>query len=124
MASDREPGRERPRRLDRERVLRTLTFWLRPEFVMRLANRFQKVVGFDRSMALTSSALTAVIPLAIVTSAFASQLGGKGTAERIIDRYGLTGEGAQAVQDIFSPSGASTSLGLIGFVFFVVAILS
>jgi len=110
--------------MDRERVLRTLTFWLRPRFVLRVVNRFQKVVGFDRSMALTSSALTAVIPLAIVTSALTSQLGGKGTAERIIDRYELTGEGAQAVHDIFSTSGASTSLGLIGFVFFLVAILS
>ena len=38
-----------PRRLDRDRIVRTLTFWLRPEFVLRLVNRFQKVVGFDRS---------------------------------------------------------------------------
>ena len=42
--------------------------------------------------------------------------GGKGSAERIIDRYELTGGGAEAVKDIFSPpSGTSTSIGVIGF---------
>ena len=77
--------------------MRTLTFWLRPEFVLRVVNRFQKVAGFDRSIALASGALTATIPLAIVASAVSTQLGGRGTAERIIDRYELTGGGADAV---------------------------
>ena len=54
----------------------------------------------------------------IVTSAVASELGGKGTADRIIDRYELTGGGAEAVRDIFSPpAGTSTSLGIVGFLF-------
>ena len=111
--------------MKRERVVRTLTFWLRPEFVLRVVNRFQKLVGFDRSIALASAALTATIPLMIVTSAVASELGGKGTADRIIDRYELTGGGAEAVRDIFSPaSGTSTSLGVIGFLFLLVAVLS
>src|SRR3954470_15800139 len=93
----------------RDRVVRTLTFWLRPEFVLRVANRFQKVAGFDRSVALASSALTALIPLTIVTSAFSSELGGKSTSDHIIDRYELTGGGAEAVKDVFSPpSGTST----------------
>ena len=115
---------KRPR-IDRDRVLRTLTFWLRPEFLLRVVSRFQKVAGFDRSIALASGALTAIIPLTIVTSALSSQLGGKGTAERIIDRYDLTGGGAEAVTDIFSPSGgASTSLGVVGLLFLLVAVLS
>jgi membrane protein len=105
--------------------VRTLTFWLRPEFLLRVVNRFQKVAGFDRSVALSSAALTATIPLLIVTSALASELGGKGTAERIIDRYNLTGGGAKAVTDIFSsPTGTSTSLGIVGFLFLIVAVLS
>src|SRR5687768_5227816 len=95
------------RRVDRERVVRTLTFWLRPEFVLRVVNRFQKLAGFDRS------------------SALASELGGRGTAERIIERYDLTGGGAEAVEDIFAPaSGTSTSLGIVGFLFLLVAVLS
>ena len=124
MAGDEQHELKR-RRVDRERVVRTLTFWLRPEFVLRVVNRFQKVAGFDRSIALASSALTATIPLAILTSAVSSQLGGKDTADRIIDRYELTGGGAEAVRDIFSPpSGTSTSLGIIGFLFLMVAVLS
>jgi uncharacterized BrkB/YihY/UPF0761 family membrane protein len=117
--------RQQRRRVDRERVVRTLTFWLRPEFMLRVVNRFQKVAGFDRSIALASGALTATIPLAILISAVSAQLGGRSTAERIIDRYDLTGGGAEAVRDIFSPaSGTSTSLGIIGFLFLVVAVLS
>ena len=105
--------------------VRTLTFWLRPEFVLRVLNRFQKVAGFDRSIALASGALTAMIPLTIVASAVSTQLGGRGTAERIIDRYELTGGGADAVVDIFAPpSGTSTSIGIIGFLFLMVAVLS
>ncbi len=120
-----EPQERNHRRFDRERVLRTLTFWLRPEFLLRVVNRFQKVAGFDRAIALGSGALTAVIPLTIVTSAFSSALGGKDTADRIIQRYDLTGGGAEAVRDVFSPpSGASTSLGFVGFLFLLVAVLS
>ena len=126
MASDDPYELEgRRRRVDRERVVRTLTFWLRPEFVLRVVNRFQKVAGFDRAIALASGALTATIPLAIITSAARAQLGGKDTAERIIERYDLSGGGAEAVRDIFAaPSGASTSLGIIGFLFLMVAVLS
>jgi membrane protein len=124
MASD-EPHERHRWRVDRERVVRTLTFWLRPEFVLRVVNRFQKMAGFDRSIALASSALTATIPLAIITSAVSSHLGGKDTAERIIERYDLSGGGAEAVKDLFSPtSGTSTSLGIIGFLFLLVAVLS
>ena len=115
----------RGRMPDRERLKRTLTFWLRPRFVLRVANRFQKVAGFDRAIALASSALTAIIPLAIITSTVASQLGGKDTADRIIDRYDLTGGGAEAVKDIFSPpAGSETSIGLIGLFLLLVAVLS
>jgi membrane protein len=110
---------------DRNRILRTLTFWLRPEFVLRMVSRFQKVAGFDRAIALASGALTATIPLAIATSAAATGLGGRDTAERIIDRYGLTGGGAEAVKDIFAPpDGVSTSLGILGIFFLLVAVLS
>jgi uncharacterized BrkB/YihY/UPF0761 family membrane protein len=93
--------------------------------VLRVVNRFQKVAGFDRSIALASAALTATIPLTILISALSSELGGKDTADRMIDRYELTGGGAEAVRDIFSPSsGTSTSLGIVGFLFLVLAALS
>ncbi len=110
---------------NRERAVRILTFWLRPEFVLRVVNRFQKLAGFDRAIALASAALTATIPLLIVASAVASELGGKDTADRIIDRYELTGGGAEAVRDVFSPpTGTSTTIGIVGFLFLMVAVLS
>ncbi len=116
---------ESERRSDRRRFVRTLTFWLRPEFVLRVVNRFQKIAGFDRAIALASGALTATIPLLIALSTFSKKLGGRDTAERIIDRYELTGGGAEAVKDIFAPpTGSSTSLGIIGFLFLMVAVLS
>ena len=105
--------------------MQTLTFWLRPQFVLRVVNRFQRIAGFDRAIALGSSALTALIPLAIVTSVVASALGGRDTADRIIDRYQLTGGGAEAVEAMFAPAtGTSTSLGVIGSLFLLLAVLS
>src|SRR4051794_30722127 len=125
MSVPSEPELERRRLVNRERAVRTLTFWLRPEFVLRVVSRFQKVAGFDRAIALASGALTALIPLTIVASAFATQLGGNNTADRVIERYELTGGGAEAVKDIFAPpSGTTTSVGLLGVLFLLVAVLS
>lgn len=111
--------------MQRERLLRTLTFWLRPEFILRVVNRFQKVAGFDRSIALASGALTALIPLSLLVSALATHLGGMDTATRIISRYELSGGGADAVRDIFAPpSGSTTTISIIGVFFLLVAVLS
>jgi uncharacterized BrkB/YihY/UPF0761 family membrane protein len=82
-------------------------------------------VGFDRAVALASSALTALIPLAVVTGAVLTRIGVEDTADRIIERYDLTGGGAEAVRDIFSPAGGtSTSVGVIGVLLLLVAVLS
>jgi uncharacterized BrkB/YihY/UPF0761 family membrane protein len=110
---------------DRERVRRTLTFWLRPAFVLRVVNRFQRVAGFDRAVALASSALTALIPLAIIAGSILPQVGGEDVAQRIIDRWDLTGGGAEAVRDAFSPpAGTETDVTVIGALLLVVAVLS
>ena len=110
---------------DRERVRRTLTFWLRPAFVLRVVNRFQRVAGFDRAVALASSALTALIPLAIIAGSILPRVGGEDVAQRIIDRWDLTGGGAEAVRDAFSPAaGTETDVTVIGALLLVVAVLS
>src|SRR3954471_10884343 len=126
MAQDERPSVRAGRRGHRERVVRVLTFWLRPQFALRVLNRFQKLVGFDRSIALASSALTASVAITIITSGVSSKLGGGSQAAgRIINRYGLTGGGAEAVKDIFSPpSGTSTSVDVVGFLLLLVAVLS
>jgi uncharacterized BrkB/YihY/UPF0761 family membrane protein len=111
--------------IDRERVVRTLTFWLRPAFVLRVLNRFQLIAGFDRAIALASSALTALIPLAILGGALLPHVRAEDAAQWLIDRYSLTGGGAEAVRDALAPSSATnTDIGLIGALLLVVAILS
>ena len=112
-------------RIDRERVLRTLTFWLRPAFVLRAINRFQRVAGFDRAVALASSALTALIPLTIIAGAILPDIGGKDAAQRLIDRYDLTGGGAEAVRDVLAPAaGTDTDVSVFGTLLLFVAVLS
>jgi uncharacterized BrkB/YihY/UPF0761 family membrane protein len=109
----------------RERILRTLTFWLRPAFALRVVHRFQRIAGFDRAVALASSALTALIPLAVASGALLGRVRSNDLADRVIDRYELTGGGADAVRSVFSPAGgASTSVGVVGAALLAVAMLS
>ncbi|MFF4356524.1 YhjD/YihY/BrkB family envelope integrity protein [Streptomyces sp. NPDC001604] len=113
------------RAITRERLVRTLTFWLRPAFALRVVNRFQKIVGFDRSIALASGALTALVPLAILTGAVLSDFVHYDAAERIINRYHLTGSGAEAVHMLLDPpEGTGASVGLLGVVFLTISTLS
>ncbi|MFJ5775194.1 YhjD/YihY/BrkB family envelope integrity protein [Streptomyces sp. NPDC093094] len=113
-------------KINRERLVRTLTFWLRPAFALRVVNRFQKIVGFDRSMALASSALTALVPLVILACTFLGDAVDADAADRIIRRYGLNGAGADAVRSLFSvPDDAETSgVGAFGAVFLIISVLS
>ncbi|MGW8399278.1 YhjD/YihY/BrkB family envelope integrity protein [Streptomyces lydicus] len=92
---------------------------------MRVLSRFQKIVGFDRSMALASSALTALVPLAILSSAVLSNFVQHDAAERIARRYNLTGAGAEAVAALFSPAeSTSATVGIFGVVFLMISVLS
>jgi uncharacterized BrkB/YihY/UPF0761 family membrane protein len=112
-------------RLSRERVLRTLTFWLRPAFVLRALTRFQRVAGFDRAVALGSSAFTALIPLGIVFSAILPQDDAASAASTIINRYHLNGSGASAINDLLTPAGGTSSgVSVLGAVLLVFAVLS
>ncbi|MEU8832546.1 YhjD/YihY/BrkB family envelope integrity protein [Streptomyces sp900116325] len=102
-----------------------MTFWLRPAFALRVINRFQKIVGFDRSMALASSALTALVPLSVLLGAVLGNFVHLDAAERIIKRYHLTGAGATAVRSLFSPAEAtSASVGIFGVLFLTISVLS
>jgi uncharacterized BrkB/YihY/UPF0761 family membrane protein len=110
---------------DRHRIRRLLTFWLRPAFVLRVLTRFQRMVGFDRAIALASSALTALIPIAILLGSVLNQGDAHRVADHIISRYGLTGAGAEAVREVLSPAGGtSTDISVIGVFLLVFAALS
>jgi uncharacterized BrkB/YihY/UPF0761 family membrane protein len=112
-------------RSERERIVRTLTFWLRPAFVLRVLGRFQRIAGFDRAVALASSTFTALIPLIIIVGAVVPHVQAEDAARTIISRYHLTGGGAEAVTDVLAPpSGTSVSVNVLGLLLLVVAILS
>lgn len=83
------------------------------------------MVGFDRAIALASSALTALIPIAILFGSVLNRGDAHRVADQIISRYGLTGAGADAVREVLSPTGGTgTSISLIGVFLLVVAALS
>jgi uncharacterized BrkB/YihY/UPF0761 family membrane protein len=112
-------------RVDYERIRRTLTFWLRPAFVLRVVNRFQRVAGFDRAIALASSAFTALIPVALILGVVLAHADGMDAAHRIIVRYGLTGGGAKAVENALAPAGEmNTDVSVLGVFLLLVALLS
>ncbi|KUJ69609.1 hypothetical protein ACZ90_09770 [Streptomyces albus subsp. albus] len=76
-------------------------------------------------MSLASSALTTLIPLSILSGAVLHGSGDRDAADRIINRYGLTGGGAEAVRAVFSPTeDTSPSIGFFGSVFLVISALS
>ncbi|WP_460067554.1 hypothetical protein [Streptomyces sp. YKOK-I1] len=88
--------------------------------MLRVVNRFQKIAGFDRAMALASGALAALIPLSVLIGAL---FGGE-AADRIINRYRLTGEGAEAVRAVFSAESTGAGVGVFGTVFLAISVLS
>ena len=111
--------------MDRERIGRILTFWLRPAFILRVVHRFQRVVGFDRAIALASSAFTAFISLVVIVGAILPRGDTSVVADKAIARYRLTGVGAQALKDVLAPAGgANTDVTVFGFFLLLVAVLS
>jgi uncharacterized BrkB/YihY/UPF0761 family membrane protein len=109
-------------RMDRERVLRALTFWLRPDFLVRCFRRFQALEGFDRAIALASLTFSALIPLGIVVSAALSD---HSIGDHIVERFGLEGSGARAVQAVFDTSDdLSSGFSVFSAFLLLVTILS
>ncbi|MGW3267342.1 YhjD/YihY/BrkB family envelope integrity protein [Streptomyces sp. NPDC001056] len=89
-----------------------------------MLSRFQRIAGFDRSMALASSALTALVPLAILAAAVLTSVGSYDIAQHLVSRYGLTGEGAAAVESLFAPEQEKADVSVVGVLFLAVSALS
>lgn len=94
----------------RERATR----FLQRSFAGRCIYRFIELEGADRALALSSRAFVAVIPLAIVASAFTPA--DENFGNRLVERFALDGEAAEAMRELFAtPSdvrGAATVVGL------------
>lgn len=104
--------------VDRERLVRALTFWLRPDFLVRCLRRFQQLEGFDRAIALASLTFSALIPLGIVVS---GALSDHNIGDHLVERYGLEGQGARAVNDLFD-TGEDLATGFSVFSFFLLLV--
>ncbi|HEY2879130.1 phage holin family protein [Nocardioides sp.] len=82
-------------------------------FAGRCVRRFLGMAGIDRCIVLSSQAFTALIPLLILISTLAPVGKEDVIARSVITRFGLTGDTADAVHQLFSaPEGASSSVGL------------
>ena len=81
-------------------------------FLGRCIHRFIRMEGIDRSLVLSSQAFTALIPLLILVSALATPGGRDAVANTIITKFGLSGDSADSVEELFEVSvGAQSTLG-------------
>lgn len=81
-------------------------------FVGRCVRRFLSMAGIDRCIVLSSQAFTALIPLLILVSAFAPTSEPDVVATTLITKFGLAGDSADAVAQLFHvPEGSSSNIG-------------
>lgn len=80
-------------------------------FLVRCLRRYLKIRGTERALILAGQCFTALIPLIIVTATLLSPAGGATLAQRITERYHLTGAPAEAVSTLFErPPGAESPI--------------
>ena len=77
-------------------------------FPGRCVGSFIWLHGLDRSMVIASQAFTALIPLLMVVSAFFPRGSDTAVSDAVIRRFGLTGDAAAAVTEVFAHSGSSS----------------
>jgi uncharacterized BrkB/YihY/UPF0761 family membrane protein len=93
--------------------------------LVRGLRRFASINGRDRTLVLGGQAFTTIIPLLIVVAAAASSKGPTAVADRLADRFHVTGTSAQAIRTLFErPPGAVGSITVIGLVFLGFSLLS
>ena len=78
-------------------------------FLGRCVRRFLMMSGIDRCIVLSSQAFTALIPLLILVSAFAPAGEPDLVARTLITKFGLSGDSADAVAQLFHVPESSTS---------------
>jgi len=92
-------------------------------FAMRCLRRFQGIQGRDRTLVLAGQAFTTLVPLLILLSALSSS--DDLVASRIITRFHLEGEAADAVRTLFArPPDAAGAMTVVGVALLLVSLLS
>ena len=91
------------------RDLQALYERLGESFLGRCTRRFILMEGFDRCIVLSSQAFTALIPLLILVTALAPADEEDLISDTIIRKFGLSGDSADAVEQLFTAPAAATS---------------
>src|SRR4029079_5507821 len=76
-------------------------------FAERAVRRFFDIEGSVQSTVLAAQAFTSLIPFMVVVAAFAP--GNGDLADRLVDRFDLSGASARSVQQLFASSGETKS---------------
>jgi membrane protein len=78
-----------------------------------ILERLLELEIIDRSLVVGAQAFSALIPLVIVLSSLGAR-GGRSVATAVIDRFGLSGDGADAVRRTFAVPADDTTITLLG----------
>jgi membrane protein len=93
--------------------------------VLRSLQRYIAIDGTQRGLVLAGQAFSALIPLLIVLATLVSSNGGARLAARINARFRLTGNGAEAVNTLFSqPPGAAQTVTIGSVLLLIISGLS
>lgn len=97
---------------------------LKKTFIGDLIERFLEVNALERSLALGSKLFTTVVPLSILLSALLGRRNILST--RLIEQFGLTGQGANAMRTLFDVPSAQvwSAFSLIGVLVLGYSLLS
>src|SRR4051794_1930178 len=89
-------------------------------FLGLCAQRFVAMAGIDRCIMLSSQAFTAIIPLILVISVYAPSGQTDVVSQSLIRKFGLSGDAADAVTQLFHIPGGSGGVGAfsVALVFF------
>jgi membrane protein len=77
------------------------------ELLLRALRKFIALEGAQQATVLAAQAFTSLIPLMVVAAAFSP--GSGDLADRIVDRFGLQGESARSVHQLFASAGETES---------------
>ncbi|GAA0928887.1 YhjD/YihY/BrkB family envelope integrity protein [Virgisporangium aurantiacum] len=98
---------------------------VRSSLPVRCLRRFGAINGRDRALVMGGQAFTAIIPLLIVLSAAVAGQGPTAIADRVANRFHVSGPSAQAIRTLFErPPGATGTLTVAGLVVLVFSVLS
>jgi membrane protein len=77
------------------------------EILFAALRKFVSIEGAQQATVLAAQAFTSLIPFMVVAAAFSP--GSSDLADRIVDRFGLTGESARSVHQLFASAGETES---------------